>query len=234
MKNKLLFALFGSLSVVVLILLLNMSQVRGANLPLQRTPAGVLAAQVQALQSSLQQVEDPQEKIVLQEKLEAQQFALNVQAAAQAQPTLSLEAVCANRVPVPQQTTLMEQGVLLVREDFLVPQGLKISNMFRGEMNGTVVEVYAGSVLDDPNQGLVILAIDSLGVWLKVLSPTAAGSLRIIEANELRLSLQTAAGDDARYFDIPAQQFVESLDQVVPAVELPVAKEVFADPCLGK
>ncbi len=234
MKNKSLFALLGSLSVVVLILLLNMSLVWGANLPLQRTPAGVLAEQVQALQSSLQQVDNPQEKIMLQEKLEAQQFALNVQAVAQAQPPLSLEAVCANRVPLPQQKALMEQGVLPVREDFLVAQGLKISNMFRGELNGTVVEVYAGSVMDDPNQGLVILAIDSLSVWLKVFDPMASGSLQVIEANGLRLTLQTKAGDNRLYFDIPAQQFVDSVDAVVPAMDLPVAKDLLVDPCLGK
>lgn len=234
MKYKFELIFFTSLIIIILVLLLNMDPVRGANLPLQSTPAGMLTVQLQMVQSSLQEAKDPQEKIALQEKMEAQQFALNVQMEAQMRPTVTLKEICANRVPVPQYKAMVEGGIFEVRDDFLVSQGIKINNMFQGEMDGTLVEVYAGSSLDDPNQGLVILAIDALGVWLRVFDPSATGSLQIIEANGSRLSLQTITGNTRLYFDIPARQFVDSVDAVVPPMDLPVAKDLFLDPCQGK
>lgn len=233
MKRKQTLLFLGGLIIIIFAFLSFTSRARGARLSIQNTPSSGTEAQIQELESALQTVQDADMQKSLQDKLEAQQFALNVQAEAQTEPTLSLDAICANRVPLPKSATDMEQGILSVREDFLASKGLKINNMFRGVLNGYVVEVYAGSLNDQLSQGLVILSIEDLGIWLQVTDSTAEGSLEIMAADNLRLSLRSALGNQL-YFDIAGQQFVDSLDTVLPVVPLPAAKDVFIDPCTGK
>lgn len=233
MRRKQIYFFIGGLIIIIFAFLSFTSRARGARISVQSTPSARTEAQVQALESALQTVQDEDMKKSLQEKLEAQQFALNVQAEAQALPTLSLGAICANRVPLPKSAQDLQEGILSVREDFLASTGVKINNMFRGRLDGYVVEVYAGSLNDQPGQGLVILSIEDLGIWVQVIDGTIEGRLQITAVDGLRLTLQAEQGRQF-YFDIPAQQFVDSLDAVLPAVPLPTAKEIFIDPCSGK
>lgn len=163
-------------------------------------------------------------------KINALEYKLSVQATAQSQPPKSLQEICANRVQLDVQPTERPLGILTVREDFLMPQGYEIQNMWRGMFNGLETEVYSGSLLEDKNQGIVIVSIPDLNIFQTIYDPQPQGSLTIQSAEELRLILNNE-NNSPRYFDIPAQQFTTDVLQVLPAADLPPIPTPIYDPC---
>ena len=121
-------------------------------------------------------------------------------------------------------------GILTVREDFLIPQGYEIQNMWRGTFNGLETEVYGGSLLEDKNQGIVILSIPDLNIFQTIYDPQPEGALLIQSVKTLRLMLNSANGYP-RYFDIPARQFTTDALQTLPAADLPPKPTPIYDPC---
>ncbi len=121
-------------------------------------------------------------------------------------------------------------GILSVREDFLTPQGYEIQNMWRGVFTGLETEVYSGSLLDDNNQGILILSIPDLNIFQTFYDPHPEGTLTIQAADELRLTL-SSPNDNPRYFDIPARQFTTDALQTLPAADLPPMPTPIYDPC---
>jgi hypothetical protein len=87
-----------------------------------------------------------------------------------------------------------------------------IQNYWQNIVNGETVQVFAGALYQDPEQGLVIVV--GLSPSGRYYTPTRAGSVRITAENNLRLTLISANGATF-YFDLPSHQFVNSLEVTV-------------------
>jgi len=231
MKNK---NILLWLPIVILLLLLGTIQIDtidvGASTSIESTPETVSEIQANQLQDALVNESDPETIKALQEKLEPVEKMLKLQATAQTLPTLSLQEICANRIMEVSPKAIPEMGIFTVREEFLATQNLKINNLFRGLDQNQIVEVYAGHQYPDDQKGLVIVSIESLGVYQYYFDPTPAGTLEIVSENNLRLELKTSSGE-TRYFDIPSMQFVSSADIVIKSITLPPTPTPFIDPC---
>ena len=80
--------------------------------------------------------------------------------------------------------------------------------------NGEWALVCAGSMYTDPTQGLVLIPSQPVQIYL---TPTKAGSVRIVAVQNLRLTLISENGTTF-YFDVPGRRFVDSLTEVAPTV----------------
>ena len=222
------------LPIIILILLTGIIQINtsdvGANATVITTPVTVSEIQAHQLQDALANESDPDTVKALQEKLEPVEKMLKLQATAQSLPTPSLKEICENRILEISPKTIPEMGIFAVREDFLATQNLKINNIFRGLYQDQIVEIYAGHEYPDDQKGLIIVSIESLGVYEYFFDPTPAGTLEIVSENNLRLELKTGSGD-IRFFDIPSLQFISSADTVVKSIILPPTPTPFIDPC---
>ena len=186
--------------------------------------------QITYLEKALSLEQDPQMRIVLENKLNARQFIANTRATAQAAAPKSIEEICAGRVQIPKTAFDLPAGILPVRPDFLATKNLIISNMWRGSLNGYPVEVYAGTGKQDTSQGLIIVSIESLGIYHTYLDPRPEGALELVLDHNLRLEFKTTSGS-IRYFDLPAMQFTSDLLTPLAVRDLPPAPTAIADPC---
>lgn len=220
--------------LIILILLLGFvlanTNAVDANLFAKSTPETIKNMQANQLYDALSSARDAETIKALQEKLAPIENALELRATAQSQPQLTLEQICANRIPVVISKSMMETGILTVREDFLATQNLKINNIFRGYYQDQVVEVYAGHQYLEEQKGLVIVSIESMNIYQYFYDPTASGSLEIINEENLRLEIQTSQGTSL-YFDIPSMQFVSSAQDVVKSAVFLPTPTPFQDPC---
>jgi hypothetical protein len=101
-------------------------------------------------------------------------------------------------------------------------KGLDALNGWFGFVDGNQIVIYAGSLLDDPEQGAIAILIKLLyrNFSEKVLTPTRHGGVRVVAEQNNRLTLQAANGE-IFYFDVPARRFVASLTKVVPTATPP-------------
>jgi len=228
-KNKP-FVWLSVFSVLVLgYVLINTVSVGASRLG-QTAPDSIKGMQADLLMDELAQADDAVVQKEIQEKLAPLEYALEIRATAQAQPPVSLAEICANRIPVVVDKAVLEMGIYPVREDFLAMENLKINNLFRGLYQDQITEVYAGNDYNEGESGLVVVSIESAGVYLYVYDPATEGTLEIVGENNLRLELRTSLGS-TRWFDIPSMQFVSGPDVVMKSLVLPPTPEPFVDPC---
>jgi len=83
-------------------------------------------------------------------------------------------------------------------------------------IDGKYVLVFAGTLASDPEQGVVIVLVESPRQYRQYLTPTKSGAISITGAEGLRLVIRSSNNNETYYFDVPAQKFVNSLDEVVP------------------
>lgn len=118
---------------------------------------------------------------------------------------------------IPFSTGIFEGG-----EGAFYSGDVTIQNYWQNIVNGETVQVFAGSLYEDPEQGLVIVLGSSPSG--RYYTPTRVGSLRIVDESGLRLTLVSTHGATF-YFDIPTHQFVDSLEVTVipttPTAEIP-------------
>jgi hypothetical protein len=99
----------------------------------------------------------------------------------------------------------------------------KITNAWQDMVDGKYVLVFAGTLAIDPEQGVVIGLVESPRQYSQYLTPTKNGAICIIDMKGLRLVIRSAENNQTYYFDVPAQKFVNSLDEIVPtATVLPI------------
>lgn len=230
MNKRQKFYFLLSISVLALALLGGSAWVNAAHLPAAGGPPSQLEAQIVALQADLVEIELPEARQALQEKLAIQQSALDLRREAQSQSAPTLSEICASRIEMPDPKTTLEMGILDVRPDFMAQAGFQITTMARDLWQNHLVEVYAGSRLDDLSHGILIISIEELGVREIITTPQPAGAFTIIAIKDQRLTLQTSDGT-MHYFDIPAMQFAASLTDELPLAEFPTAPIPPADPC---
>jgi hypothetical protein len=93
--------------------------------------------------------------------------------------------------------------------------GLDAINAWAGIWDGKQVSVYAGALLDDPNQGAIFLISDVIAN--QFLTPTKHGGVRVVSERNNRLTLVSIDGT-TYYFDIPALSYVSSLTAFAPSI----------------
>jgi hypothetical protein len=94
-------------------------------------------------------------------------------------------------------------------------------NAWDGYLDGYSVVIYAGSQPEESEQGaIVVVSHQPYRLFEeKVLTPTKHGGVRVVAEQNNRLTLQTVDGE-IFYFDVPARQFVDSLNEIVPTATL--------------
>lgn len=98
----------------------------------------------------------------------------------------------------------------------------KITNAWQEMVDGKYVLVFAGTLVNDPEQGVVIVLLESPRQYRQYSTPTKSGAISITDAKGLRLIIRSSDNNRVYYFDVPAQKFVNSLDDIVPtATALP-------------
>ena len=115
---------------------------------------------------------------------------------------------------IPQITGTSEDVRVKVTGKLL---GLDVLNGWSGLVDGNEIVVYAGSLLDDPEQGAIGITMRLPYRFLKeaVLTPARHGGVRVVAEQNNRLTLQSVDGETF-YFDVPSRRFVASLTEVVP------------------
>jgi hypothetical protein len=96
--------------------------------------------------------------------------------------------------------------------------GMDAQNDWFGFVDGNSTTVYAGALLDEPDQGVVHLFINfrTRGFEEQILTPTKHGWVRVVSEKNNRLTLVSSDGT-TYYFDVPARRFVDSQSEVVPS-----------------
>jgi hypothetical protein len=107
------------------------------------------------------------------------------------------------------------------REDMYVkPSGEKLGldaiNAWAGIWDGKQISVFAGAILDDPNQGAIFVWISDV-IANQFLTPTKHGGVRVMSERNNRLTLVSTDGT-TYYFDIPALSYVSSLTAFAPSI----------------
>ena len=100
--------------------------------------------------------------------------------------------------------------------------GLDTRNAWFGYSDGVGVTIYAGALLNDPDQGAIHLFVWFPGriIEAQLLTPTRNGGVRVVSEQNNRLTL--VADDGATfYFDVPARRFVATLTEIVPTATPP-------------
>jgi len=236
MNNKLFFTLTIMGTFLMIALLFSQNQtVDAEELKQTATSDSMYQSALNQLQSMLSTSDSEIAQANLESKIQAMEYKQNVQAIAINEPQKSLEEVC--RSIQMEETSLNKQlldekpgGIFEVQEDVLGEEGYLINTLWRGNYNGYEVEVYAGSLLDDTQKGLVILHIPGLELFKVILDPQPQGALRIQQVEGYRLQLTSTSAANL-YFDLPAQQFVQDLSKSLAVVDLPPAPTPIADPC---
>jgi len=91
-----------------------------------------------------------------------------------------------------------------------------ITSAWQDLVNGKYVLVFAGTLGSDPEQGVVIVMLESPRQTREYLTPTKSGAISITDVKGLRLVIRSLDNSEIYYFDVPAQKFVNSLDEIVP------------------
>jgi hypothetical protein len=95
---------------------------------------------------------------------------------------------------------------------------LDAQNAWFGLLDGRPVSVYAGSLLEVPDQGAIYIFVEfpTGGVNERILTPTKHGGVRVVSDYNNRLTLVSTDGT-TYYFDIPTLGFVSSLTEIAPS-----------------
>jgi len=127
----------------------------------------------------------------------------------------------AARTSAPQTPIILATGIY---EDEPVKQsgkllGLDARNGWSGSVDGYHVFIYAGALLSDPEQGVIVMVTTKPLVTTidQFETSTQHGALRAVSEQNNRLTLIATDGT-VFYFDLPTRQFVASLTEVAPNV----------------
>lgn len=236
MSNRRFFTLMIIGTILLLLILLPQDQLVGAEKPLNEEAPGSLTdnalSALTNLQSDSKSVDGQKN---LENKIQALEYRQQVQYEANQQPQKSLEEICRsvevqNLSSVKQADVQEPGGILELEEDFLGDRGYLTTNMWRGEFNGYKTEVYVGSLLSNPDQGILMMNIPILD-FLKVFSdPNPSGALTITAVNGDQLQFTSTNGSLVN-FSLPAQQFTSDLSKSMAVADLPPLPTPIADPC---
>lgn len=114
-----------------------------------------------------------------------------------------------NPPPIPHAPALIADPLEIADQMFEGSQGMirpttaDISNCWQGARGGKVLQVFAGSPADRPEQGVLILFVEDpkqgQRTTLTLDSPTPDGALRILEVKENIMTLQAGGGSQFQF-----------------------------------
>jgi hypothetical protein len=97
--------------------------------------------------------------------------------------------------------------------------GIKALNGWFGLWDGKAIAIYAGAASDDPDQGVIAVAINN-APFGNFPTPTKHGGVRVVGEHDNRLTLVSTDGT-TYYFDIPSFSYVSSLTAFAPSITPP-------------
>jgi hypothetical protein len=112
--------------------------------------------------------------------------------------------------PIPAPTAALYTLPPGIMEPLSPPFGsatVKLTNMWRDNATGVWISAYAGALKSDLQQGVLIFLPDGPASQEWYNTPTQAGAITIVAAQNQQLTLQGENGDTF-IFDIPSRQFV--------------------------
>ncbi len=129
-------------------------------------------------------------------------------------PTLAPAPPTAENPPFP--TGIFEGG-----EGAFYSGDFTIHNRWQGFTDGITTQVFAGSLYQDKEQGVILVLRATTGE--QYLTPTKAGAVRVVSIDNFRFVLKSTSGE-IFYFDFPSRQFVDSLVATPPptTTKLPI------------
>lgn len=116
-----------------------------------------------------------------------------------------------------------ELGIIEYPTNPFIHTDYKITNAWQELINGDYITVYAGSLVSNPKQGIIIMQMETSGKTKIYLTPDLSGATKISSANGFRLIVLTA-NSRTYYFDVPAEKFVSSINEIVPTVTQSIPK----------
>jgi hypothetical protein len=220
-KYRILIGLFVLLIVVeAVILIANWRSLLGWGIAVSgiATPTPVplsIDPQIRALEERLKDNSLSQEarEGVIEKLTMAQRMATQQAAGASAErkekkapplPTSSA-AQLINPLNMPDQILEGSQGMIQ-------PTTAQISNCWQGVRNGKAWEIFAGALVDDPQQGVLLIFADDPAKISRAMqivkAPGKNGVLRILTADAKVMTLETADGSKLR-FSLETMEFVK-------------------------
>lgn len=235
MSNRRFFTLMIIGTILLLLILIPQErQVDAGQMQDEPRADGMTQSALSQLKAAMSDSKSPDVQKNIENKIQALEYKQQVQTQAQQQPQKSLEEICKSitveNISTPKQMDAQPQGIFELEEGFLADRGYLTNNMWRGEYSGYETEVYAGSLLSDPQQGVLVVNIPVLSFLKVFLDPNPMGALAITEVNGHQFQLTTAAGSLA-YFSLPAQQFNNDMAKSMSVVDLPPLPTPVHDPC---
>jgi hypothetical protein len=109
--------------------------------------------------------------------------------------------------PIPYPTGIFPGG-----EGAFYSRDVTIQNRWQAILNGEPIQVFAGALYEDSQQGLIIVLFPSPAG--RFYTPTGAGAVRITAESGMRLTLLADDGTTF-YFDVPSRLYVAGLDTTV-------------------
>jgi len=145
----------------------------------------------------------------------------SVEASVVAQKQTAIVTLNAFQTEHPSINPPRPTGIIDVPDPSFYAQGYAILNSWQQNVNGSWIQAYAGNLVNDPSQGIVIvvLAWSDRSQGGPVMTPTKSGSVKIVAEQNNRLTLQSDNGT-VYYFDVLGMTFTPSLTEVVPTVTL--------------
>ncbi len=198
-------------------------------LSVQPTPGMSAADQINQLSALLSDTDDATSQQQLEAKLKSLHVAQEMQARAQAQPVEKPASACAVRPQTKAADEARPTGILGQGTGPFPSETLMVENQWQDQINGYWFHIYAGYQNLDPQQGGLLLWIEETHLGGFFADEVADGAFTITAVHPGYVMELTTAHGNLRYFDILAQQFVDSSTAKLPALDLP-AKPAF-DPC---
>ena len=202
--------------------------------PIPRDPLNLYLSEIQLLEQALQGDLDAETRASLEARLqmlyaEATREAIDIQQLTTT-PQTTRTLFGPSTVEIEGQR---ETGIIQYPSVPFSTSMYRITNAWQDLVNGEYVLVFVGTRASDPEQGVVIVMVDPPHLTGVYETPTRSGAISITDVAGLRLVIQSSSTGEIYYFDVPAQKFVSSLDEVVPtATTIPTRTATITPPPL--
>lgn len=209
--STILFILIGVFLLAVMVKMLTGSQPD----PASAGPAWV-ERDIQALQATLSVSQNPTEEAFIQSKLNRlKSIQSNSLQGLQNAPEKPADK-CGLR-PTPLPTMVLTPGVEQFPAELYEQYALFANSRWQGEVNGQRVVALAGTLSDDPQQGVLLVLVPNTDDQGGYPAPQAGGPLHITAADGARLTLTDDAGAEFT-FDVAARAYLSSPDEILPTL----------------
>jgi hypothetical protein len=197
----------------VIVILLGITTARGASTkpkpptwtPIPTDIMNMDLVMIQSIEQDLQGELDEETRHSLETKVQI----LSAQVTERALAIQQLTAM-PNRTFIPptfQAEGERELGIIDYPTDPFIHTDYKITNAWQELINGNYITVFAGSLVSNPKQGIIIVQMETPRKTRIYLTPDQSGATKITSANRFRLVVETS-NSKTYYFDVPAQRFV--------------------------